>query len=101
MSVPFLKAGAHATNKFVDQSACLEDVGDKSGGYDLLLFSVRLWHMIEVGCPFTMFTLLRISEAVDIPPDEILSGLTQHLRTRKKGRGTANRREGRRKSSRQ
>ncbi|MCC7157785.1 MAG: helix-turn-helix transcriptional regulator [Bryobacterales bacterium] len=46
-------------------------------------FSVRHWQKIEAGRPFTVFTLLRISEAFKIPLDQLLAGLNQHLRKRK------------------
>jgi DNA-binding Xre family transcriptional regulator len=46
-------------------------------------FSVRHWQMIEAGRPFTMFTLLRICEAFEIQPDQLVAGLGQHLRKRK------------------
>jgi len=47
-------------------------------------FGVRHWQMIEAGRPTTMFTLLRISEAFSIPPEELVAGLAHHLRKRKK-----------------
>lgn len=42
-------------------------------------FSVRHWQMIEAGRPINMFTLLRISEAFQIAPEQLISGLAQHL----------------------
>jgi DNA-binding Xre family transcriptional regulator len=47
-------------------------------------FSVRHWQMIEAGRPFTMFTLLRICEALDVSPEQLVAGLAQHLRKRKR-----------------
>jgi transcriptional regulator with XRE-family HTH domain len=47
-------------------------------------FSVRHWQMIEAGRPFTLFTLLRICEAFDVAPEQLLAGLGQHLRKRKR-----------------
>jgi DNA-binding Xre family transcriptional regulator len=47
-------------------------------------FSVRHWQMIEAGRPTTVFTLLRICEAFQISPEEIVAGLAHHLRRRKK-----------------
>jgi transcriptional regulator with XRE-family HTH domain len=44
-------------------------------------FSVRHWQMIEAGRPTTLFTLLRICEAFDIQPEQIVAGL---FRKRKK-----------------
>ena len=38
-------------------------------------FSVRHWQMIEAGRPFTMFTLLRICEAFNIEPEQLMAGL--------------------------
>lgn len=43
-------------------------------------FSVRHWQMIEAGRPITVFTLLRISETFHVPLEQIVAGLTQHLR---------------------
>ena len=45
-------------------------------------FSVRHWQMIEAGRPITVFTLLRVCEAFDIPIDQLVGGLAQHLRKR-------------------
>jgi len=47
-------------------------------------FSLRHWQMIEAGRPSTLFTLLRVCEAFDVQPEELLAGLGQHLRKRKK-----------------
>jgi len=47
-------------------------------------FSVRHWQMIEAGRPITVFTLLRVCEAFQVPPEQIVGGLTHHLRERKK-----------------
>lgn len=44
-------------------------------------FSVRHWQMIESGRPTTVFTLLRICEAFEIQPEQLVAGL---LRKRKK-----------------
>jgi DNA-binding Xre family transcriptional regulator len=48
-------------------------------------FSVRHWQMVESGRPITLFTLLRICEAFDIAPEQLVEGLARHLRKRKKG----------------
>jgi DNA-binding Xre family transcriptional regulator len=48
-------------------------------------FSVRHWQMVESGRPITLFTLLRICEAFDVAPEEMVEGLARHLRKRKKG----------------
>jgi transcriptional regulator with XRE-family HTH domain len=42
-------------------------------------FSVRHWQMIEAGRPTTVFTLLRVCDTFEIPPNELLAGLTHHL----------------------
>jgi len=47
-------------------------------------FSVRHWQMVEAGRPITMFTLLRICETFDVPLEELVAGLSQHHRRRKK-----------------
>jgi transcriptional regulator with XRE-family HTH domain len=47
-------------------------------------FSARHWQMIEAGRPITVFTLLRVSEAFEIPLEQIVAGLGHHLRKRKK-----------------
>jgi hypothetical protein len=46
-------------------------------------FSVRHWQKIEAGRPMTVFTLLQVSEAFQVPLDRLLAGLNQHLRKRK------------------
>ena len=48
-------------------------------------FSVRHWQMVESGRPITLFTLLRICEAFDVAPEQLVGGLARHLRKRKKG----------------
>jgi DNA-binding Xre family transcriptional regulator len=45
-------------------------------------FSVRHWQMIEGGRPITMFTLLRVCEAFETTPEQLVAGLTNHLRKR-------------------
>ena len=47
-------------------------------------FSVRHWQMIESGRPITLFTLLRICDAFDLPLDQLVAGLSNHLRKRRK-----------------
>lgn len=47
-------------------------------------FSVRHWQMIEAGRPMTVFTLLRICDAFQVPLDQLVTGLAHHLRKRKK-----------------
>ena len=46
-------------------------------------FSVRHWQMIEAGRPITVFTLLRVCEAFSIAPEELVAGLSHHLRKRR------------------
>ena len=46
-------------------------------------FSVRHWQMIEAGRPSTVFTLLRVCEAFDISLEQLVTGLSHHLRRRK------------------
>jgi hypothetical protein len=46
-------------------------------------FSLRHWQMIEAGRPTTVFTLLRVCEAFEISPEELVAGLARHLRKRK------------------
>jgi transcriptional regulator with XRE-family HTH domain len=48
-------------------------------------FSVRHWQMIESGRPVTVFTLLRVCEAFDVHPEQLIAGLGQHLRKHRKG----------------
>lgn len=38
--------------------------------------------MIEAGRPFTLFTLLRISEALGVLPEQVLAGLFHQSGTR-------------------
>jgi transcriptional regulator with XRE-family HTH domain len=45
-------------------------------------FSVRHWQMIEAGRPITVFTLLRICEALEVLPERLVEGLAHHLRKR-------------------
>ena len=47
-------------------------------------FSVRHWQMIESGRPITVFTLLRICETFDLTPEQLVAGLSPHLRKRRK-----------------
>ena len=47
-------------------------------------FSVRHWQMVEAGRPITMFTLLRICETFDVALEDLVAGLSQHHRRRKK-----------------
>ena len=47
-------------------------------------FSVRHWQMIEAGRPMTMFTLLRVCEAFNVPLEQLVRGLAHHLGKRKK-----------------
>ena len=47
-------------------------------------FSVRHWQMIEAGRPSTVFTLLRVCEAFDLSMEQLVTGLSHHLRRRKK-----------------
>jgi transcriptional regulator with XRE-family HTH domain len=50
-------------------------------------FSVRHWQMIEAGRPTTVFTLLRVCDTFEIPPNELLAGLAHHLHRRKNKQG--------------
>jgi transcriptional regulator with XRE-family HTH domain len=45
-------------------------------------FSLRHWQMIEAGRPSTLFTLLRICDAFEVTPEQLLAGLAGHLRKR-------------------
>jgi DNA-binding Xre family transcriptional regulator len=45
-------------------------------------FSARHWQMIEAGRPITVFTMLRVCEAFRVSPEELLAGLSHHLRRR-------------------
>jgi transcriptional regulator with XRE-family HTH domain len=47
-------------------------------------FSLRHWQMIEAGRPITMFTVLRVCETFEVTPEELMAGLGDHLRKRKK-----------------
>ncbi len=47
-------------------------------------FSARHWQMIEAGRPITVFTMLRVCEAFSITPEELVAGLSRHLRKRRK-----------------
>ncbi|MGO9129975.1 MAG: helix-turn-helix domain-containing protein [Polyangia bacterium] len=47
-------------------------------------FSVRHWQMIEAGRPMTVSTLLRVCDAFNVPLEELVAGLSHHLRKRKK-----------------
>ena len=42
-------------------------------------FSVRHRQMIESGRPITLFTLLRICEAFEIGPEQLVEELADHL----------------------
>jgi hypothetical protein len=46
--------------------------------------SVRHWQMIEAGRPSTVFTLLRVCEAFEVPMEQLVAELAHHLRKRKK-----------------
>lgn len=43
-------------------------------------FSVRHWQMIEAGRPSTLITLLRICDAFEIQPEQLLEGLFRKRR---------------------
>jgi transcriptional regulator with XRE-family HTH domain len=47
-------------------------------------FSVRHLQMIEGGRPVTVFTLLRICDAFEISLEQLVTGLSPHLRKRAK-----------------
>ena len=47
-------------------------------------FSVRHWQMIEAGRPITVFTLLRVCDAFEVRLEQLITGPSQHLRTRKR-----------------
>ncbi len=47
-------------------------------------FSVRHWQMLEAGRPSTIFTLLRVCEAFEIPAEEIVAGLGPSFHKRRK-----------------
>ena len=46
-------------------------------------FSVRHWQMIEAGRPITVVTMLRVCEAFGIRPEDLVAGLSPHLRKRR------------------
>jgi hypothetical protein len=48
-------------------------------------FSVRHWQMMEAGRPITVFTLLRVCEAFDVPVEHLVASVAHHLRKGKKG----------------
>jgi len=47
-------------------------------------FGLRHYQMIESGRPIAVTTLLRVCEAFDISPEQLVAGLGQHLRKRRK-----------------
>jgi transcriptional regulator with XRE-family HTH domain len=47
-------------------------------------FSVRHWQMMEAGRPITVFTLLRVSDAFEIPVEQLVASVAHHLRKAKK-----------------
>jgi transcriptional regulator with XRE-family HTH domain len=47
-------------------------------------FSVRHWQMMEAGRPTTVFTLLRVCGTFEISMEQLVAGLDNHLRKRKK-----------------
>jgi len=47
-------------------------------------FSARHWQMIEAGRPITIVTLLRVSDALEIPVEQLIASVSHHLRKRKK-----------------
>ena len=47
-------------------------------------FSVRHWQMMEAGRPITVFTLLRVCEAFDIPVEQMVASAAHYLRKHKK-----------------
>jgi hypothetical protein len=74
----FFRALGHRIRSYrVDRKLSQEDMYSHG-------FSVRHWQMIEAGRPITMVTLLRVAEAFDLQPEEILAGLAHHLRRRRK-----------------
>ena len=46
-------------------------------------FSVRHWQMIEVGRPMTVFTLLRVCDAFEVPLENLVAGLTSPRKRKK------------------
>lgn len=47
-------------------------------------FSARHWQMMEAGRPITVFTLLRVCEAFDLPVEKLVASVAHHLRGRSK-----------------
>ena len=47
-------------------------------------FSLRHWQRIEAGRPITLSTLLRICSTLDLPPEQLVAGLSHHLRKGRK-----------------
>lgn len=47
-------------------------------------FNARHWQMIEAGRLITLFTVLRICEAFDIGPEQLVEGLAHHHRKGKR-----------------
>jgi hypothetical protein len=47
-------------------------------------FSVRHWQMIEAGRPITVFTLLRICDTFNLTLEQLVGGLSHHLRKRRR-----------------
>ena len=45
-------------------------------------FSLRHWQMIESGRPISLSTLLRICEAFDLTPEQLVADLSRNLRKR-------------------
>jgi transcriptional regulator with XRE-family HTH domain len=46
-------------------------------------FSVRHWQMMEAGRPITVFTLLRVCEAFEVPVENVVASVAHHLRKSK------------------
>jgi hypothetical protein len=46
-------------------------------------FSVRHWQMIEAGRPINIVTLLRVCDAFNLAPEQLVDGLSHHLRKQK------------------
>ena len=46
-------------------------------------FGVRHWQMIEAGRPITVYTLLRVCEACQIAPEQLVAGLGNTLKIAK------------------
>lgn len=47
-------------------------------------FSPRHWQMIESGRPITISTLLRICEAFELKPEQLLAGLSRGVGRRRR-----------------